>query len=115
MYNIQVNERGQITIPKELRDKANIYPKDNLTVDLDNHGRLVIVKKDFFADLDELIKKDLISQGYTESDFESKIPDRKKELAQSLLKMADESKKEIDSGNYSTLHELKEEYQAEGK
>ncbi|MFB5763242.1 AbrB/MazE/SpoVT family DNA-binding domain-containing protein [Paenibacillus medicaginis] len=26
MFDIQVNERGQITIPKELREKFNIPP-----------------------------------------------------------------------------------------
>ena len=41
MFNVRINERGQITIPKELRRKANLNPKDNLLVDLDEKGRPV--------------------------------------------------------------------------
>ncbi len=107
MFDVQINERGQITIPKELRKKANIHPKDNLIVDVDNQGRLILVKKDFFSDLDELIIRDLINQGYSEKDFSTKIPERKKELALSLLKMANDTQEEINKGEYSTLEELK--------
>ncbi|QUH27300.1 AbrB/MazE/SpoVT family DNA-binding domain-containing protein [Serpentinicella alkaliphila] len=41
-----MNERGQITLPKELRKKANIRPKDNLIVYVDEQGRLILRKKD---------------------------------------------------------------------
>lgn len=114
MFDVQINERGQITIPKELRKKANIHPKDSLLIDIDDQGRLVLAKKDIFKDLEELIKKDLLNQGYSENDFATKIPERKKELAQALLKMVDEAQKEIKKGEYSTLDQLNYELCAEG-
>lgn len=55
-YDIQVNDRGQITIPKQLCDKVNIHPNDNLKIDMDEHGRLVLFKKDLLDDLEYLIK-----------------------------------------------------------
>jgi AbrB family looped-hinge helix DNA binding protein len=109
VFDVQINERGQITIPKELRNKANINPKDNLLLKIDDEGRIVLVKKDIFNDLEDLIKKDLISQGFSEKDFNVKIPERKKELAKALLKMAEEARAEINNGESSTLNELKHE------
>lgn len=109
VFDVQINERGQITIPKELRKKANINPKDNLLLKVDDEGRIILAKKDIFNDLEDLIKKDLISQGFSEKDFNVKIPERKKELAKALLKMAKEAKDEINNGEYSTLDELKHE------
>lgn len=44
-------------------------------------GRLVLFKKDLIDDLEDLIKRDLINEGFTEQDFAEKIPERKKELA----------------------------------
>lgn len=65
MFVVQINERGQITIPKELRKKANIFPKDNLIVYVDEQGRLILRKK-IFSNLEVLIIRDLINQGYSE-------------------------------------------------
>ena len=109
VFDVQINERGQITIPKELRKKANIHPKDNFMVNVDDQGRLILIKKDIFSDLEELIKRDLINQGYSEKEFATKIPERKRELAKALLKRATDSQKEINNGEYSTLDELKNE------
>ena len=109
MFDVQMNERGQITIPKELRKKANIHPKDNLIVELDDQGRLVLVKKDIFSDLEELIIKDLLNQGYTDKDLLTKLPERKRELAKALYRMAAESQEEINNGLYTTLDDLKDE------
>jgi AbrB family looped-hinge helix DNA binding protein len=114
LFDVQINERGQITIPKELRKKADIHPKDSLLIDLDDQGRLILEKKDIFKDLEELIKKDLLNQGYSENDFVTKIPERKKELAQALLKMVDETQNEIKNGEYSTLDQLNHELCSEG-
>lgn len=114
MFDIQVNERGQITIPKELREKVNIYPRDNLKIDIDDQGRLVLYKKDLIDDLEDLIKRDLINEGYTEENFAEKIPERKKELAKALMKMVKESEEEFERGEFTTLEDLKKELKDEG-
>ena len=114
MFDIQVNERGQITIPKQLREQVNIYPNDNLKIDIDEHGRLVLFKKDLIDDLEDLIKRDLINEGYSEKNFADKVPERKKELAKSLMKMVEESDKEFNRGEYSSLEDLKKELKEEG-
>lgn len=115
MYDIQVNDRGQITIPKQLRDKVNIHPNDNLKIDMDEHGRLILFKKDLLDDLEDLIKRDLINEGFTEEDFAEKIPERKKELVKALMKMVKESEEEIERGDYTTLEDLKKEFKDEGQ
>lgn len=109
MFDVQINERGQITIPKELRDKANLTPQDTLKIQLDSSGKILLYKKDIFDDLEDLIKRDLIKEGYTSYDFDKMIPIRKKELAQSLNKMAEDSSQQIRDGEYTTLSDLKKE------
>ncbi|MBP1996132.1 AbrB/MazE/SpoVT family DNA-binding domain-containing protein [Paenibacillus eucommiae] len=115
MFDIQVNDRGQITIPKQLRDQVNIFPNDNLKIDIDEHGRLVLYKKDLIDDLEDLIKRDLINEGYAEEDFAEKILERKKELAKSLMKMVEESDEEFERGEFTSLEDLKKELNNEGR
>lgn len=114
MFDIQVNERGQITIPKQLRELVSIFPNDNLKIDVDEHGRLVLFKKDLIDDLEDLIKRDLINEGYSEKNFAEKIPERKKELAKSLMKMVEESDDQFNRGEYSSLEDFKKELKEEG-
>jgi AbrB family looped-hinge helix DNA binding protein len=114
VFDIQVNERGQITIPKQLREQANIFPNDNLKIDVDEHGRLVLYKKDLIDDLEDLIKRDLINEGYAKQDFAEKIPERKIELAKSLMKIVKESDEEFKRGEFTSLEDLKKELKDEG-
>jgi AbrB family looped-hinge helix DNA binding protein len=114
MFDIQVNERGQITIPKELRNRVNINPHDNLKIDIDELGRIVLYKKDLIDDLEDLIKRDLLNEGYSEEDFAEKIPERKKELAKALMEMVKESEEEYERGELTTLEDLKKELKDEG-
>ena len=112
-FDVQVNERGQITIPKELREKINIYPKDNLKISIDDQGRIVLSKKDLLDDLEDLIQKDLLNEGYSQEDLAEKIVERKKELGKALLKMVGESDKEFENGEYTSLEDLKQELKDE--
>lgn len=112
-FDVQVNERGQITIPKELRDKINIYPKDNLKIAIDDQGRIVLYKKDLLDDLEDLIKRDLLNEGYSKEDISEKVIERKKELAKSLLKMVEESEKGFEKGAFTSLEDLKQELKDE--
>ncbi|WP_276913900.1 AbrB/MazE/SpoVT family DNA-binding domain-containing protein [Aneurinibacillus aneurinilyticus] len=85
MEDIQVNERGQITIPKKMRDKANIYPKDWLRIKLNEKGELIIFKPRIFNDVEEMIMQELRNQGVPEAEFEERLQEKKKELARQLL------------------------------
>lgn len=115
MFNIHVNERGQITIPKELRERAHIHPNDSLNIDVDEQGRIILYKKDLIDDLEDLIKRDLINEGYTEYDFEIKIPERKKQLAKALMDMVKEHEGEFEGGEFTSLEKLKQEFKDEGR
>ncbi len=113
MFDVRINERGQITIPKELRRKAKLNPKDSLLVDLDEKGRLIITKKDFFSDLEDLIRRDLINEGYSEYEVPSMIPKKKKELGEALLRISAGAQSETTDGEYSTLGDLNKELDPE--
>ncbi|MCZ8512059.1 YjbE family putative metal transport protein [Paenibacillus filicis] len=43
-FLVSVNDRGQLTIPKELMQEANIQPDDSFRVSKDEKGRFVLVK-----------------------------------------------------------------------
>lgn len=109
VFDVQINDRGQITIPKDLREMSNLHASDKLKLSMDENGHLVLYKPDFFDDVEDLIRKDLESEGFSGDELYKKIPVRKKELAQALLKMANEVNDEIEQGEYMTFEHLKEE------
>lgn len=113
MFTITINDRGQITIPKKLRSKANINPKDNLEIELDEQGRLIISKKDILSDLEDLIRRDLVSEGRSAYDVEFLVSQRKRELGKALLKMSTDAESEIAKGEYTSLEQLKAELDIE--
>ena len=41
---------------------------------MDEYGRLVLYKKDLIDDFEDLIKRALINEGFSEADFAEKIP-----------------------------------------
>ncbi|SDN17113.1 integral membrane protein, YjbE family [Paenibacillus sp. yr247] len=43
-YLVEVGDRGQLTLPKELSDEAHIVPEDRFTVKMDSRGKLILVK-----------------------------------------------------------------------
>jgi AbrB family looped-hinge helix DNA binding protein len=113
LYDVQMNDRGQITIPKELRETVNLQSHDRLKVSIDKDGRIVLYKSDFFDDVEDLIRKDLESEGLTTEQVEKKLPERKKELGKALLKMTGEVNEEIKRGEYITLDQLNKEFEGE--
>lgn len=113
LYDAQINDRGQITIPKELRDTVNLQAHDRLKLSINADGRIILYKSDFFDDVEDLIRKDLESEGLSAEQVEKKLPERKKELGKALLKMASEVDQEIERGEYITLDQLSEELDGE--
>ena len=109
MKNAQLNDRGQVTIPKIIREKAHLKPKDLVKIDLNKQGQIVITKRDYFDDIDDLIRRDLVCEDYAPFELEIKVAEKKKELASALLEMVKKVEMEIVSGEYVTLDELKEE------
>ncbi len=109
MNNAQLNDRGQITIPKRIREKADLKPRDTVNIDINDRGEVVISKRNLLDDLDDLIKKDLVREGCAPYELEPKVVEKKKELANALLDMIESTEKEIAKGDYVSLDELKKE------
>ena len=49
MNEITISSKGQIVLPKELRDRYGLTPGTKLTVQ-DDHGRLILEKRDMIED-----------------------------------------------------------------
>ncbi|WNR43212.1 YjbE family putative metal transport protein [Paenibacillus roseipurpureus] len=45
-YQVQVGESGQLTLPKELSEEAQISPEDRYRVKMDARGTFILVKED---------------------------------------------------------------------
>jgi AbrB family looped-hinge helix DNA binding protein len=105
----QLNDRGQLTIPKAIREKADLKPNDPVNIEVNERGQIIITKRGFFDDLEDLIRKDLVKEGVEPYDIETKMVEKKKELAQALNQMAEETEKEISRGEFTTLEEIEKE------
>ncbi|MBP1989281.1 TerC family protein [Paenibacillus eucommiae] len=55
-FLVEVNDRGQMTLPKELSEQANMEPEDQYTVKMDSRGKLTLVKVDPDADPDQNVQ-----------------------------------------------------------
>ena len=103
---VLINARGQLTIPKKMRERLNIKPNEEVNLMVNEEGQIIISKREFFEDLDDLIKRDLVNEGVASYDIEAKMFERKKALAQALNKIVAETQQEIAEGKYTTYEEL---------
>ena len=55
-YQVEVGDRGQITLPKELSEEAQIAPEDRFTVKMDSRGKFILVKAEEDEDPDETMQ-----------------------------------------------------------
>ena len=113
MSKAQLNDRGQITIPKKIRDKVNLKPNETVNIDINDHDQIIITKRELLDELDDLIEMDLVKEGYTSYDLEEKTIEKKRELANALLERINNAEKEVMKGQYSTLDEVKRELTGE--
>lgn len=113
MSKAQLNERGQITIPKAIRDRVNLKPSETVNIDINDYGQIVISKRDILDELNDLIEMDLVKEGYTSYELKEKKIEKKKELANALLERITNAEKEVMKGQYSTLDEVKREFTEE--
>ena len=82
---VSVGERGQITIPKEVRDKEGIKPKDKILFQRKNGKNMfkkITSKKELEAQIKEYYEK--------YSDFEAKIAEEWKHVSKEADAMLDE-------------------------
>ena len=72
MLTAVIGERGQITIPKQIRDKLLLKPKSTVIIELKNNVILIkpcaVVELREFSDefVDELIREDTLKKGERE-------------------------------------------------
>lgn len=45
-YQVSVGDSGQLTLPKELSEEAQISPEDRYTVKMDSRGKFILVKEE---------------------------------------------------------------------
>lgn len=90
---ITITSKGQISIPKEIRQKLNLKDGAKLKVVVD--GEEIILKPVTFADeFEDLILADLVKEGYEGKSLEMKLMERKETVEYSFEKLIKERTKE---------------------
>jgi AbrB family looped-hinge helix DNA binding protein len=90
-YVVSISSKGQITIPKEVRDRFKLRGKIIIVVD-GNEVRLEA--KSLLDEFDDLIIKDLKTEGVSNEMLAPRLAKRKKELAEYILKELHEAREE---------------------
>lgn len=84
--NIQLRNRGQVTIPKEFLDRLKVKQNDFLSAYLDEENERIILEVvkptsiNFADELEKYIIADLKSQGLTNNEIKLKLASRKQQL-----------------------------------
>jgi YjbE family integral membrane protein len=55
-YQVSVGDSGQLTLPKELSEEAQISPEDRYTVKMDSRGKYILVKEEDEQTTDETMQ-----------------------------------------------------------
>lgn len=78
---LKISPKGQITIPRRLRD--NIFSGDYVYLTLENN-RAVLEPVTFIEEFGDLIARDVAKEGYTGGEAEEKVRERKVALLEAL-------------------------------
>lgn len=55
-YQVHVGDGGQLTLPKELSEEAQLAPEDRYTVKMDSRGKFILVKEEDDESTDETMQ-----------------------------------------------------------
>ncbi|MHB1684653.1 MAG: AbrB/MazE/SpoVT family DNA-binding domain-containing protein [Bacilli bacterium] len=94
-YMVKVNDRGQIVIPKQVRDQFGIRSSLRMLVTDDG---ITLSPTTLLDEFDDLIVKDLNAKGISSEQFEEKLLERKKQITKLYLEELDARRSEDSQG-----------------
>jgi len=103
VLKLKVSPKGQITLPKKVRSKLSI--KDYVYLEL-KEDKAELKPMSLIDELEDLIVKDLKSEGYSAEQISKMLPQKKKELAQALSEELKEHGREDTISHKDALKEL---------
>lgn len=103
VLKLKVSPKGQITLPKKVRSKLSI--KDYVYLEL-KEDKAELKPMSLIDELEDLIVKDLKSEGYSAEQISKMLPQKKKELARVLNEELKERAREDTISHKDALKEL---------
>ena len=74
---MRVGPKGQVVIPKEIRDEKKIYPGDEVFIELSDEGILIEKpKKDVIADFERIAKSVKYNKKISPHAYEEELEER---------------------------------------
>lgn len=94
-YMVKVNDRGQIVIPKLVRDHFGIKSSLRMVVTDD---KITLSPMTLIDEFDDLILKELQAEGTAAEELEEKLLERKKQITKIYLEELDSRRNEDSQG-----------------
>ncbi|MCS7198655.1 MAG: AbrB/MazE/SpoVT family DNA-binding domain-containing protein [Candidatus Bipolaricaulota bacterium] len=85
---VKVGSKGQVTLPKEIREDLNLRAGDVLELEKLEQGRYVIAKHTPLRQLAQALEQEARRRGYTEQDLRKSIAQARQQLWQELVAQA---------------------------
>lgn len=90
-YMVRVNDRGQMVIPKLVRDHFGIKSSLRMVVTDD---KITLAPMTLLDEFDDLILRELQAEGTTDEELDRKLLERKKQITKVYLEELDLRKRE---------------------
>ncbi len=88
----KMSSRGQVTIPKEIREELELSRGDRIEFIQDGEGRYILKKKDPLSEISRELAEEARKKGYTEKDLRERIEEVREELWNELYGELDREK-----------------------
>lgn len=82
---VKLSSRGQVTLPKEIRDDLNLHQGDLVEFEKLDQDRYVITKYTPVRQLARSIEEEARRRGYTEKDLKNAVEHVRQQLWQELV------------------------------
>ena len=105
-YDVSISTKGQLVLPKEIRDKLKLNSGSKLKVFVEK-GKIVLQPRTLEDELQDIVASSILKDG--KEITKDTIKEYRARIRQAIDRMADDAADAYKNKNYLTLAELKSE------